>query len=320
MSPDKSHADSFTHETPAPNAPIGVIVGDRLCTGCGYNLVGQTITREPHYNLFITRCPECGTVAALQEYPQLGKWANRWAAVLAGLWLVFMVLAMVASGAVIFGLSAGAHEIATESYGAYLSEKASNWISAHTQIGSAASAPSVIVASAAPATPMVMSATSRTRQDFFSFWGSQDQAAMLSDAGGLFGVVDWWSMSLMYAALCLVTFLFGCFWAALLLGRKAFGRCIVGVLILLISCAFGAILVIDAYGSLPTYTWLAAEQQVGIPWLYITIVFSAIPLMLGLVLGRALVRALLTLLLPPRFRSSLAMLWTTDGQPPPAPR
>ena len=62
---------------------VSILVGDRLCTKCGYNLTGQPVLREPHYEMLIVRCPECGAVAALQEYPVLGRWAGRWAALLA---------------------------------------------------------------------------------------------------------------------------------------------------------------------------------------------------------------------------------------------
>ena len=46
---------------------VSVIVGDRLCVHCGYNLTGQNIYREPYYELLIARCPECGSVASVLE-------------------------------------------------------------------------------------------------------------------------------------------------------------------------------------------------------------------------------------------------------------
>ena len=67
---------------------ISTLVGDRLCIKCGYNLTGQHVLREPHYEMLIVRCPECATVASMQEYPLLGRWAGRWAALAAGLWFL----------------------------------------------------------------------------------------------------------------------------------------------------------------------------------------------------------------------------------------
>jgi hypothetical protein len=45
---------------------ISTLIGDRLCIKCGYNLVGQPIMRETHYDMLILRCPECATVASVQ--------------------------------------------------------------------------------------------------------------------------------------------------------------------------------------------------------------------------------------------------------------
>ena len=44
-----------------------LVTGDRFCTGCNYNLIGQRVVREEHYSLFIVRCPECATVASVQD-------------------------------------------------------------------------------------------------------------------------------------------------------------------------------------------------------------------------------------------------------------
>ena len=33
---------------------------DRFCEGCGYNLRGQVVRREPGTKILLARCPECG--------------------------------------------------------------------------------------------------------------------------------------------------------------------------------------------------------------------------------------------------------------------
>ena len=33
---------------------------DAFCTGCGYNLHGQPVTRDERTGIFLCRCPECG--------------------------------------------------------------------------------------------------------------------------------------------------------------------------------------------------------------------------------------------------------------------
>ncbi|MHC4949188.1 MAG: hypothetical protein ACYTG1_13185, partial [Planctomycetota bacterium] len=95
---------------------VSVLVGDRLCIGCGYNLTGQPVLREPHYRLLIVRCPECATVAGLQEYPVLGRWANRWAALVAALWFVVLLAFAFGSSASLFGMSIVSGEEACRPY------------------------------------------------------------------------------------------------------------------------------------------------------------------------------------------------------------
>jgi hypothetical protein len=101
---------------------VSTVTGDRLCTTCSYNLVGQMVLREPHYGLLIVRCPECGTVASVQEYPLLGRWANRWGAVLAALYFIFLLGMWPASSGTIAGMAVGIAEEATYSYGRYLTD------------------------------------------------------------------------------------------------------------------------------------------------------------------------------------------------------
>ena len=94
-----------------PSTPLDTISGDRACASCGFNLFGQPITRESHYGLIIARCPECGSVAALQEYPALGKWTRRWTGALAGLWLVLLVAIFAGMTMTSFGLTVGSIEV-----------------------------------------------------------------------------------------------------------------------------------------------------------------------------------------------------------------
>ncbi len=86
-----------------PGAPaaaperIAIVSGDRVCGSCGFNLHGQHVVREEHYAMLMIRCPECGQVASLHEYPVLGAWARRLGMVLAALWLFVMVAAVAAT-------------------------------------------------------------------------------------------------------------------------------------------------------------------------------------------------------------------------------
>jgi hypothetical protein len=60
-----------------------------------------------------------------------------------------------------------------------------------------------------------------------------------------------------------------------------------------------------------------AMDQLCPPFTILGIAFAAIPLSLGLVFGRPILRAVIRLLLVPRHASALAGLWLCDGLPPP---
>lgn len=92
---------------------ISTIAGDRPCLGCGFNLTGQPIVREETYNLLIARCPECGTVAPLQEYPMLGKWAGRLAALMACAFSLVLIGALVIGSLSLFGVARGMSQSAS---------------------------------------------------------------------------------------------------------------------------------------------------------------------------------------------------------------
>lgn len=99
--------------TPLPpcDQRVSEVIGERICAGCGFNLFGQPIVREHYYAMLIVRCPECAMVAGLQEYPFLGKWANRWGRLLAGLWLVAIMIALFAGAGI---LAQGAFQTASK--------------------------------------------------------------------------------------------------------------------------------------------------------------------------------------------------------------
>lgn len=92
---------AFVPTTPAPTPErIGVLTGSRACLVCQFNLRGQPIIREPHYKLTTVQCPECGTMAALAEYPILSSWGKRAGSLLAVVWVLAVIGLLVISGIV----------------------------------------------------------------------------------------------------------------------------------------------------------------------------------------------------------------------------
>lgn len=87
---------SGAHDVTGPEAPRahgdpGRIRCDRPCIGCGQNLVGTPIRREPATGLLHVLCPECGRAAGVQEYPALGIWGRRLGRIIAGVVVILLL-------------------------------------------------------------------------------------------------------------------------------------------------------------------------------------------------------------------------------------
>lgn len=312
----------------ASKQPISIIVGDRLCVHCGYNLTGQSIFRESHYDLLIARCPECGSVTSLQDYPSLGRWANRWAGVAAGLW-VFLLLAMWAgSSGAIFGISmATAMEASSGPFRSYIDDQFQEWKIEQETL--AASNPStansatnntaiqgITLPAGTPAQVQMFFRGGGLYTNFSKWWDLQNKAALIKQFGGWRQAVDndafyFWILLTLFA------FAIGCFWGIALLRQRRRGLLIWASLIIATSCVFAIFAFVDWFTSDVRYPRMASHMVIAPPVFVISLAYAVIPLFTGILLGRPLARRLTKILLPPRLLSSLSTLWITDGLKPP---
>ena len=279
---------------------VGVLQGDRLCAGCHYNLTGQSIVRESHYQLLIVRCPECGTVASVQEYPLLGRWSSRWAAMAAAGFLLFAVLLFAATVLTIFGLSMGSAEQAAWKLSTVIDQKFQAWQA--EQAGA--------VDPANPPTWQVW------QQMFQSWWDQQDLAQVIGESGGWFSVVGWRPFML-WLPLGLLAVVFGVAWSAVLLHMKRRGHLMFAALVMATTAVLGFAIMLDWMQSEQYYAWAIARRATGPRMGGMTIAFGGLMFAVGLMIGRPLVRAFVRAMLPPRLRGALAALWIADGLPPP---
>ena len=113
---------------------LNQIRADRACIGCGFNLFGQSVVKEEHYDLAIVRCPECGVVGALQSYPTMSHWVNRFRAILTALWILVLIGAFSISMMITMGLNAGATEIAGSDLGEIIGGLHAQWIDEQGQL------------------------------------------------------------------------------------------------------------------------------------------------------------------------------------------
>lgn len=321
--PITSRSYGTARESMQPSAPVmeervSVLVGDRLCHKCGYNLTGQHVLREPHYRMLIVRCPECATVASVQEYPLLGRWANRWAMVLAGLCMIVLVGVWIGSGALIFGISYGVSEISADRYRSVIDRLYMEAQQSGQLQGAAVSTPPIPTTIQIPGQPaiVIQNMPGTLSNSFGNWWDGQDKAAIFDQAGGWLTVVEWRSLWI-WIPFALAAFLLGCAWSVMLMARRG---------VSLIAAGAGVLFVAAFFAFFPMYEWFvdpswspgaAARAEISPVFLVASIVFAGIPLAMGLMLGRRVARGLVWLMLPPRLCSSLALLWTVDGLNPP---
>lgn len=288
--------------TPAGGAParkitnderVSTMLADRACTRCAFNLIGQPIVREKHYGLLIARCPECGTVAALQEYPALGRWANRWAALLAGLWFLVVTAGTMAVAGIVTGFTHGAGHSTSERVAEVIKQK---YIAHETAKGTA---------------------VEQINWWWIGdplWWEAQDKRQIIAEAGGWSGAVRWRGLAIWIFAACILVPVGAC-WAVLMAHRRGLGLVITAAPMLVFAGIFWAI------SNLGSSTFLSvhdlAQRMLWPVVLPLSLLCAGIALFAGVLLGRPLARLAVRATLPPRLRVPLGWLWTCDGLPPP---
>lgn len=292
-----------------PTERLGVVNTDRPCIRCGFNLHGQPIAREPHYQMVMARCPECGQVASLQEYPALGRWAGRLAGALALLWLAIVLLAG-------FGTAAGLHAFAKRAALAVV-------YPAGQRLAVAYRAYALEKAEAITDPIMRQQQTAWIEQNSVETWPIVGNDFKLdgSAAAVLATIpkaerVDWkrgraigW-MALWAAPV-------GMGWAVLAPHLRRRGLAALATLLMLGGGVWTAIAAVR--GTQPRvwggYYWGVdvAYDAFGWIWMPAGLAVGGVGLFAGMLVGRPLARLLVVMLLPPRVRAPLGALWTLQG-------
>ncbi len=287
---------------PAPAAPITddprihELVGDRACIKCHFNLAGQQILREKHYGMLMVRCPECGTPAALQEYPLLGRWATRFAYIMAGAWLAIMVALVSLAALAIWGMS----EVMTEQLAIPYTQHVQKVWSEH-------------INGSGPPNPYASTNYQQNQQ----WWQSVDKQQLLADAGGWSGAVSWGALWFTLDML-LVMGSIGAVLSVVMPHLKWKGWFVLTLLIAALAASFAWISTSMNQNVYSYYGGVWNSWRTLYPVLFPLSAGIALAfLFLGLCTGRPLARALILLLLPPRLRGPLAFLWRADAKPLP---
>ena len=303
MKTEQPTAPTITDPAPpadaVPDTPLGYLIQtDRPCVRCGFNLFGQTVVREGHYGLVSTRCPECGQLAALQEYPALGRWADRWARLIAAAWVAGLVAAMFVNFGPLMGFVMASLETACSDLG--------NEIALRHADSQTAQGP----------TTFPMLGTGRWTM-IEARWWQDNRDAIIGARPSLNAWINW-SVVWMWIPMSFIGFAGGVCWSTCLLGaRKRFA--IIPAFLPLMAAgligwtvhheeASGAALVQASTLGIGELQDIVLSVMLGVVSAWI---------LLGVWLGRRTARLVVRWSLPPRMRSSLAILWTRDGLAPP---
>lgn len=298
---------------PSPTDPsrvrVSTVVGDRLCVACGFNLTGQPVFKESVYNLFIVRCPECGAVASLQEYPMLGKWANRWAALAAALWFAVIGAGVFGLGVSFFASSAAGTAVAADSASRAIIME---WVGAPSGQGALEK---VRKTSGDPNRILTGWSSMDT-----TWWDSQNGWAVLKRHGGWRKIVIGPVISILAGTL--VAGVVGGVILSVAMLHVPRRRLTLSMLLpIAVAAAFQAIFytnVTTSYAGAWGFTVRdAAAHLIAPATMTTTDAFAYIGLVIGAVIGRSVVRGLARAMLPPRMRSSLSFLWIAAGKEPP---
>lgn len=299
-------------DTPTPHT----IRTDRPCAACGFNLYGQPIVREAHYNLSAARCPECGQLAALQEYPALGKWADRWARLLGALWVLALVGAMFAHFGPTLGLGVASVEIPREDVAIEIAAAHQAWADAQPKPAApTANAPGV---PAPPAGVVIQSYGVSTHSGINPEWFRTEAGYIRAKNSGRALLLRLENASFWFP-LAVTSFAFGAFWSIALLGTHRLVALAVASVSPAIAFTFVYFVATSRFYDPAVLIARDAAAELIVPtMLPVTILMALIPLAIGVLVGRKLARLITRLALPPRMRSSLSILWTRDNLPPPS--
>ena len=329
---------------------LGQIGADRFCSSCRYNLIGQQIVREPVYGLPVARCPECGTIAAVGTHAA-SRWMSIWRVVLIALWFLLVISTLPMTGGVMTAMAIESNESASRDYRSTIHtahriaveqaevaaatptiEPGSPPETAETA-DTAPPAPAPIVTPAegrppvfdvdpngniiivpAPAQPL---ATFQSIGDFGTWWETVDAEAFLAAEGGAWHVIDsdvWWFIGL---AIPLAMFPQGVVWSVLLLPHHRRRLPWWWLAMTVVAAGFCSIYIVSTIAGPAGWSSQAARQELVLTMAPLGFGVASVMLLIGMLLGRPIVRGLVRLMLPPRLRPGLALLWRVDDLPLP---
>jgi len=275
------------------------IRADRACIKCGFNLFGQEVFKEDHYQLAVTRCPECGTVAALQSYPMMSHWVNRFRALIAGGWVFGLLFVFILQMSFIGSIADGMSRTASEDFAIQIGEHYFSWAEENE----------VVVNGPFGAGVNQYPQWLNIPND----WADDHVDTIYNKMNGQSKqVIN--EMAWAFVPASIAMFLFGVFWSNALLGASRKKAAIIPVL-----AGVSAVLLMYFpdlnWGLSTTYVQASeiAKEYYSAYLAFFGVLIQLPALLLGVFLGRKIARWIITLTLPPRSRVPFSIFWTRDG-------
>lgn len=300
----------------AQATPVDYLQCDRFCLSCGANLIGTPILRETHYDMLIARCISCGQVAHIQETKTLTRAAQRWTGIGIALWMLLMAALWLGGSAAMFGLTQGLIFDARRPLGAHIQKLYEDY---QPEAVGGIYETGVNVIQATPTAPLkvVINYEDEELIDRFSFWwAQQDPQALLADAGGLSGMLDW-AQLWPWLVMGMFPFAFGAAWSLLMLNIRRTHLIMTLPFTVLVYIAM-CLAMVFVWNVIPPRSPFAASMTVIGPALtYMGMSYFIAILYAGMLSGRSIARGVMRLTLSPRAISRMSLLWRTDGHEPP---
>ncbi len=307
--------DSDATQTATRDPVVSTVIGDRCCTACGFNLIGAPIIRESHYSMLIIRCPECGTCAAVQEYPLLGRWTRRFAALMAAMLLLVMLGAAAGSVGLVQVQSWWLGEEASWDLAGRIGRTHDAWF------GELPTTERDRILRQYPLGRGWMGGNQFSAV-LVEWWESEGDRSVYTSGVGFWSEFDPQSLQVV-PWLVLTSLGIGAFWSIALVYQR---RIVVMILVCVFAIVGGAIVGFGQWhlydmssylGQGWRYAYSLAYERVGVPVAIAAAALMLVFMCIGAWLGRPVTRFAVCLLLPPRLRGPLAILWTAEGKAPP---
>jgi hypothetical protein len=270
--------------------------------------------------MVMVRCPECGTVGPIAEYPIASAAARRFGYLISVVWLVAVLLICLVVGIWAAGAAQLGKNAALDPVALAIAEKFIEYAKAdaakQAQAGvAAANTWSTWAASQAPSSMVWIDGT---------WWGTQANQAWLNEARSKhrpFALV----LMPMWIRAWVLLLPAGMILACLFPHLRRPALCLVAIGVVIVGAGFLWLLGTGAntWGGMGSWGRLAldlASTVVGFSATAIQLAMLLPSLVVGVCIGRPVARWLIVWLLPPRLRLAYSFLWIADGKPLPKPR